>query len=568
MPIATDIYIDYTLRIVRRANTPSEDTHTVNAFYSYLMDVFDELGQMDDAVPMSAQTPTSYTMINGWVIQEELTHYLYGGAIQTSGYTDEIRTLICGSSGWTDFVAGDRGNTLTGGTTGDTGTILDWDNAAYKIWVRMDDSGDTFDDASETYTQSGTGAGTSTAISTTGEHLFANPYTLGTLEGTPTLYIFQNGERIAPDWWSTGHFDVLIKVTESDVDIDSKKITVFNRTWTDTFDHFEIALTSAGQNAVPLGTADDLNNTSTEATVEDLTDGTVATIAFDFSFTTPFSYDIGDGSGAQDYEVQIDCDSRPLSDVYEVFKWWTRTGSTTALETISDGNTRDGEEYKSANEGTYAEVKASPLGTFAGGKMFGARSVYFINLHADDAQNFQLIDKAGTTRYPPNYQAFTVNGVVSGDRVAVFLDTGAGNGVVDKAQYTSHTTLNVTGSTTYTVQETIPTDTPDAGTIILVNTGTDVEEVMTYTSWSGSAFTLSSAHSGGYDGTDTAYVPYIYAEATGTTVTETSTIYTVNRNVLCRVRKKGILPFETTGSFTTTGYTATAQRTADSIVTT
>ena len=37
-------------------------TRTVNELYSALQDLFDELNQMDDGVPMSAQTPTEYTI--------------------------------------------------------------------------------------------------------------------------------------------------------------------------------------------------------------------------------------------------------------------------------------------------------------------------------------------------------------------------------------------------------------------------------------------------------------------------------------------------------------------------
>jgi len=637
MAIGDDVTYDVTNKIIKRAAAAGTTVYSVNDLYSYLMDQFDELTLMDDTVPMSAQTPTSYTMINGWYIQEDLTHYLNGGAIQTSGYVNEIRTLICGSPSWVSFATTDIGLTVTGGTTTDTGTLLDYDNAAYKLWVRMDDSGDTFDDPAETYTCGGTGSALSTAVSTTGETIFANFYTLGTLEGTPTLYVFQDGERVDPDWWDTGHIDVLIKVRQTGVDIDSKKVTVFCRNWTDLFDHFLITLTTAGQNAVPLGTSDDLNNTNTEALIEDYTDGTQATIAIDFAFTTPFSYDIGDGSGAQDYEVQIDCNGKRLSWVYEVCKWWTRTGSTTQLETISDSNFMDGQEYKSANHTSYAEVKASPLGTFAGGKFFGARSVYFTNLHADDAQAFQLVDKAGTTRYPPNYQAFSVAGLVAGDRVVVFEDTGDSNGIVKKTQHTSHATFNAVSDSTFETQATITSDTPTSGKIIVVATDEGEEHIYRYDSYATTIFTLPTSAGGTgttgatttllidstadfgvtddvevgdiiydstnleyayvvsidsvtqltttaktttwlaatyatnvlvqtYDGSDTAYVPYIYKTATGATASETTTIYTSVKYVLCRVRKKGIIPFETVGSYGATGFSTTAIRTTDGIV--
>lgn len=639
MAIGDDILFDLTNKIVKREAAAGSTVYSVNALYSLAQDTFDELtgteGNLAQTMPMSAQTPTSYTMINGWYIQEELTQYLNGGAIQTSGYNGEIRTLICGVTGWTNFIASDIGKTITGGTTGDTGTVVDYDNTNYKIWVRMDAADDLFDNATEAYTvTAGTGAGTATAISTTGETIFANPYTLGTLEGTPQLYIYQNGSLIS-QWWGTGHFDILIKVTETDVDIASKAIIVSGRNFSDTYDTFAITLTTAGQNAVPLNTADDPNNQTALATVEDWQDGTISSIAIAFEFTTPYTYDIGDGNGSQPYNVQIDCNNQTLDKVYEVCKYWTRQGSTTNLETQSDGNTVTGDAYRYAKN-TYAEVKPSPLGTYAGGKFFGARGVYFTNLNAADAQNFQLIDNNGVTRNPPNYQAFTVTGTVSGDRVAVFESTGAGLTTIKKNQYTSHATNNVAGGSTFEATASFPNDTPDAGTLIVVATDENEEHFYRYASISGAVLTFPVASTGtatggttsslvnsgatflsddiqagdiiydstngeyayvvsvdsdttitttaktttwsgaayetnslvqAYDSSDTAYVPYIYAEATTTSVSETTTIYVADRNVVAVVRKKGIIPFETTGTYSATGYSTAAIRTTDSIVT-
>ena len=241
-------------------------------------------------------------------------------------------------------------------------------------------------------------------------------------------------------------------------------------------------------------------------------------------------------------------------------KWWTRDGSVTQLETGADAAYVDGEEYRYAVN-TYAESKASPLGTFAGGKMFGARSVYFADLHADDVQAFQLIDKAGTVRYPPNYQSFAVTGLVSGDRVAIFLDTSQDAGIVNKSQYTLN---GANPLNTITVNEAIPNDTPTTGTIIVVDDD-ESEIVYAYSAWSGYNFTVTISASV-YSGTETAYVPYIYEESTGTSVSE-AVVYVSTRYVIARVRKTGILPFETTGVFGTTGYSTSAIRTIDSIYT-
>lgn len=556
MAIADDVDFDLTNLIVKRKSGAGATVYSANALYSFIQDTFDELPMFTYDVPASAQTPTSNSIIAKWYIQEELTKYLMGGAIQTSGYIDEIRTLHCQSGGWTNFVAGDVGNTLTGSVTGDTGKILDYDNTARKIWIRMDAAGDLFDNATESYTQSGTGAGTANAISTTGEHIFANPYSLGTLEGTPAIYIFQNDEKIT-SWWAAGHFDILIKIRESGVDIDSKNITALCRVFSDYYDHFPITLTTAGQNAVPLGTADDLDNQTAVGTVEDYQDGTLASIAIAFGFTTPYQYDIGDGNGNQPYNVQVDCNAQRLSMVYEVLKYWCRDGSTKQLEQDTDSNFVDGQEYRYAKN-TYAEKKTSPLGTFAGGSIYGARGVYFTNLHADDAQAFQLIDNNGVVRNPPNYQSFAFTGLASGDRTTIFLESG---GAVDKTQYNIKAT-QIVGVGYIDIGVSIPTDTPTSGTVFVKDSVTGVEDVYAYTAWSGDRFTITGVTSNAYQVADNVFVPYIYEQSTGAAVSE-AVVYVSDRNIIAKFRRAGKKPWSTTGVFGATGYSVKADRADD-----
>jgi len=82
MPIQDDFTIDYGAKTITHSS--GSTVYTVNQLYSWLMDVFDELVQMDDTVPMSAQTPTEYTLINGWTIPDASFQFLKGGAIKTS----------------------------------------------------------------------------------------------------------------------------------------------------------------------------------------------------------------------------------------------------------------------------------------------------------------------------------------------------------------------------------------------------------------------------------------------------------------------------------------------------
>uniref|UniRef100_A0A7C4R2U6 Uncharacterized protein n=1 Tax=candidate division CPR3 bacterium TaxID=2268181 RepID=A0A7C4R2U6_UNCC3 len=660
MAIGDDFTIDYVNK--RIYHSSGTTIYTVNALYSYLMDTFDELAQMDDPIPMSAQTPTEYTLINGWFMDDDSFKYLKSGAIKTDGYLNEIQILTLQSSGYTNAVSEDIGKTVKDDGA-DTGPLLAYNNTLRKWWVRY---GSTIASGSAMTITSGTGAGTASANSTTGENLYANIYTLGSIEedDNQQIYIEQDGARIfsGAEWWpesgsGTRHIDVLIKVREAGTEIDGAQITVFLRHYpsagnADLYDHFGIDLSSGGRNAVPLATSPDLNNTSSHATVSGYSDVTIAFINGTINYSsisgafTNLETVTGGTSGATalfvrqssqsgsgtmtlanivgsfqsgetitggtsgktattsstvtgayytgkaftqgteyNYSVIINCATRPLSEVYEYLKYVTRISSTFTMyptATQQGGavtwSTKEGQLYIRAHEdlqtsptNIFSPVKASPFGTFAGGKFFGAQGIWVENMAASDVQSFQLIDTGGTTRTPPNQQTITIANLQSGDRVAVFRTTSGTT--INKSMYTAASGNN-SGNSTFVVNETISADTPASGSIRIVDT-TDTsatrEVRYTYTSWSSSTFSgLSPTLDRNYpETTTTAYVPYIDTTATGSSVS-TTVIYVSDRSILVRVRRKtspAILPFETTGTFASTGYSTTCIRTPDTIVT-
>ncbi len=257
-------------------NGIGETVYSVNALYSYLQDTFDELGQMDDKVPMSAQTPTDYTMINEWFIDEVSIKYLTGGAIKTDGWlraegTNTGIVQVSYSTATAEPVASDIGLPVLHDLDSDAGTLLFADTSRNIIWIRPSTSAaaNSFNSTSGDITATG---GTmdidQTAAASSGENLWANVYTLGTIQTSPypQVYIFQNGSAIS-EWstltnWDRGHIDVLIRVKEMGTEIDGASITVFARQGGNSYDHFAIDLTSGGRNAVPLSTATDLNYTT------------------------------------------------------------------------------------------------------------------------------------------------------------------------------------------------------------------------------------------------------------------------------------------------------------------
>lgn len=82
----------------------------------------------------------------------------------------------------------------------------------------------------------------------------------------------------------------------------------------------------------------------------------------------------------------------------------------------------------------FTSPKSSPLGTFTGTQIFGARGVAFVNPAAADTQAYILTDDLGTLNNPPNTVTFTVENTVAGDRVMAARDNGT-VGVISKDEF-------------------------------------------------------------------------------------------------------------------------------------
>jgi hypothetical protein len=332
------------------------------------------------------------------------------------------------------------------------------------------------------------------------------------------------------------------------------------------------------------------NSSGTFANGEVITGGTSGSTTTTSSVVSAdYQLDFAFTQGSDNpYSVVINCAGRPMAEVYEWLKYVTResANSTDQINYVTmyplNNNlvvAHDGEEYIAARyapDTVFTPVKAAPFGTFAGGKFFGARGVWVYNMANADIQAFQLIDSNGTTQTPPNFQNITITNLVSGDRVMV-ARTSSGT-TVDKAVFTSNAN-NSAGDSTFEVNETIPSDTPDSGVIRIVDTSDTSlsrETRYTYTGWTNTGQSQFTGVSPVLDrtyatGSDTAYVPYIDTTASGTSA-QVTVIYSADRPVVARIRRyngagDSILPFQTTGSFSSTGYSAVTIRTDDTIVT-
>jgi len=716
MTIDTDFTIDYVNKRIYNlyawGQGGTTTVYSVNALYSWLMDVFDAQGMMDDDVPMSAQTPNAYTLTNEWFIDDETIKYLKEGAITTSRGDSKISILTMQASGYTNCVFSDITKQVVW-DAGDHGALLAYDNTRRVWWFRGSDA----IGAPEACTigGSGTGIGTATAQDMTGEDLYANVYTLGTIESGSQVYIYQSGSKIN-GWWSTGHIDILCKVKEYGSEIDGANITVYARVYTDLYDYFEIDLTSGGRNAVPLATANDLDNQTVIAnalgalevikigfvngtitfsgaagdaavaykcihgqtshataliantsspftllsiegtfqnaeTIEILEevkfdamsdtfdtlaqvitaqaggtgtlrrvhqdpqmeglkgilflsgtsgtwndngsltgatdgvatqDGTMASNTFTatttatVTFADTYDKDLDNGSGAVPYNVLIYCASQTVEVLYELVKGLTRRTSTFQCRPTNGTNTvyaYNGEFYQKADT-TYTTIKkASPFGTFAGGKFFGAKGIWIESVNSLDIESYSLIDAAGATEDPPTSASITVTACrPTDDRVLVCESTGSLSTVIKKNQYTM---TSQSGGVAYVqVSGAIADDAPTTGVVRVVydyGLSTEGEDIYTYTSIDRSGaddkFIVSST-ARAYDSGDRAYNPYIDTNADGSGEATVSLKYSGGtKYIVTRVRLKGWIPFQVAGSFGSGANPITAIRTADGIYT-
>jgi hypothetical protein len=222
--------------------------YSVVAFYSMLQDLFDEPGFMSYQEAIKFNTPTSFTMLNGWFLDDgdgsNILQYLTGGSIDTSGYStisDPVRMLDL--TGTTDWIAGDKDKTITDDAAS-VGPLLSYKNDypvanSARIWVRDTATHGAIAGASTVATATGTGGGTASGASVSGDEIYTNLYTIASFptDVSPQVYLYQKHPvtglyvRVA-EWsafsnWDRGSIDVLIPVKLGGTLVDSGLATAF-----------------------------------------------------------------------------------------------------------------------------------------------------------------------------------------------------------------------------------------------------------------------------------------------------------------------------------------------------
>ena len=269
--------LDFANRILARDTAVSPTTvDSVLQLYSDLQDTFDEPANMDDPVPMSAQTPTDFTLggsdaVTPWFLSPDHAKYLSGGAITTTGWTRTATTengiVRVPYSGVTDPVASDIGKVITHEVDSDTGVLLGYDTDLGYLYIRPadDTAANSFDSVSGNLDVTGgtQDIGAQTAAAVTGESLWTNPFSLApSLQPGTRIYAVQNGVKLGSGAagltaWpagiglnADGQIDVLLLVRDLGQLIDDGFVTFFARRGGTVYSHFEQDL--SGGKAVPI----------------------------------------------------------------------------------------------------------------------------------------------------------------------------------------------------------------------------------------------------------------------------------------------------------------------------
>lgn len=417
----------------------------------------------------------------------------------------------------------------------------------------------------------------------------------------------------------------LLKVRSAGADIDGRRLVGITREFGKTYREFKINGTSRGNNVLALSNETDTNNTTAEATVATWTsitnlnegytlqdvDGNGSNEAY-YSQWDKDVYTINqlyerlkyltrDGSTDTLYglngelfrgithEIDVDTPSGTFQEPEQV-SWTGGTGqllaidSTTAptkmwIQLLTGTAPGDNVTITGGTSGATCLVNVNVvertistpfLGTSTGSAILGAFGfgVQAADLSASD----RLIDLAGNTIAPPNNVTFQVLGLVaSEDRVLVAPWDGSsvdgeGNPVPDYSQMSLQTALTGSAETAVVVTAAIPSDTPSSGTL-RIQTASGLYKLVSYTSWTGSTFTIPSTDFS----TDNAaagnnvFLSYVdkLAASTGESFT---VVYNADRNLVVRVRDGGATPikeFITSAVLGSSGGSVTAIRTSD-----
>lgn len=516
--------------------TGTTGTTDLQDLYSAIQDEWDNvtLGAGDYVqfgVPFRGITPTDFAIgqvftnePDSWFIDPESIKHLTGAGLRTTGwtYSTGVRKGIFRVPVTTvgTIASTDVGREVTNGTVG--GTLLYVDSNNNALYVRPTDSTVTHDwstVSSGTINVTGnSNSATQSAAGVTGENIWTNIFTLGTIVSGSQLFVAQDQTVIDNSedsgsglWFGPGQIDILVQTTQEDTLLDNGFLTVYAREENDLYDNFVVDASAGGRAPVPLATQGDLNNQ---------TAGAIAANGIVINYAGPYTADVDDNAVNEDYSIQINVANNSLSYLYEYLKYISRRGGATPTlngltpdqyigigvrldYTSETGTVNIGDEVVGSTSGatgyitnkntsgTFATLnnvqgefvatenvaiggnslnnitvtsvtspKQSPLGTFAGGRFFGAPGVYLINVPGADLNNYEVTDDAGNVNAEPIQVTFTLTGIQTDSEIRIYNDdlTNTRNTEItgtESSESTLREAIIISGGTGYSVNDTL-----------------------------------------------------------------------------------------------------------------
>lgn len=298
---------------------------------------------------------------------------------------------------------------------------------------------------------------------------------------------------------------------------------------------------------------------------------------------TMFGLDADLFTGGMTFEANIDTGGAGTWVQNETVSWTEATVSSTGILLAVDNTTdtsatkiwihlitgilpTDGTVLSGATASNAVNVTVTSLipaanhvGQYTGSWIFA----YGVGATPDELTNTDSLLPLGesTPINPPNNVtvSVTVNGTVNGH---VLLGRKDGvTGGLDLTEYTAAAGNN-SGNGTFVIAESIASDTPTSGNILVLE-GTTFEHIA-YTSWSGSTFTLSGTLGQNYTAGKDVIVPFLYEEVSADGGTASTTlVYNADIDVVGWVRY-GVpsdphKPVPISGTIGTSGFTTSVQ---------
>lgn len=376
-----------------------------------------------------------------------------------------------------------------------------------------------------------------------GNTMYSGIKSIGSIVDNSSIYVVQNGVKLSK-YWGAGHIQIMVKARTGGAFIGGGTATVLSRQWGNTFSAFEVDLTAGGENSAALNVQADDAIKMTLSSALALGNGATPKVVITFGATT---LDLNNGAGAKSYDATIALQNGcTLQEAYQYCQAICSETSTVMLNGV------EGWRFRSLNN--YTPNDAAPMGTFSAGKWILARGWKLTGVLSSESQNYQLTASDGTPQVPPNIVGITISNLVAGDAVVVGRDNGTG---LKQGEYTL-AGAHASTATTITVNESIAADTPASGTIIVGMRS------VAYTSWSGKTFTLGGQLGAAMSANASAFVPFIYKNATGASES-VSFLYNApfTARVVVRNNSAVIQPFESTFSVGPNGGSLTVIRNSD-----